>query len=53
MNYVTYQQKECFTGCIVNALNAFGVKCTESDVLLYGDGFRIRYKTIYTEDNSK
>ena len=53
MNYVTYQQKDCFTGCIVNALRAFGIDVSEADVLLYGGGFRIRYRTIATQDNSK
>lgn len=53
MNYVTYQQSDCFTGCIVNGLRALGVDVSEADVLLYGGGFRIRYRTITLQDNSK
>lgn len=44
MNYITYQQKDCFTGCIVNAVRALGKNCTEAEILLKGDGFTIRYK---------
>ena len=53
MNYVTYQQRDCFTGCIVNGLRALDADVSEADVLLYGGGFRIRYKTITLKDNSK
>ncbi len=53
MNYITYQQKDCFTGCVVNALNALGIKCSEAEVLLYGGGFKIRYKTMSTPEDTK
>lgn len=53
MSFITYQQKDCLTGCIVNALRSKGLFCSEADVLLYGGGFLIRYRTITTKDNTK
>lgn len=53
MNYVTYQQKDCLTGCIVNVLRSKGLPCSEADILLYGGGFLIRYRTISTPENTK
>lgn len=53
MSFITYQQKDCLTGCIVNALRSKGLSCSEADVLLYGGGFLIRYRTITTKDNTK